>query len=353
MVPDPKRDLTAIAARLGISREAVELHYQSEVIDLHIDTFIWARIFGYDLLRRHGRGPLGARHFGQVDLPRALEAGLTGATWVITTNPLPNAEARHDAFRSNLAKLRHTLEQAADQVALVTTAADYWNARRAGKHAAFLGIQGGNALDPDLSALDPFPRQILRVTLVHLSDSDLGSTSSPISLRGDRLTSRGKELVKQLESRRIFPDLAHLSRGAFWDAVRAHDPSLPLLVSHTGVSGVHDHWRNIDDQQLKAVADSGGTVGIMYEIGFLGGSRLTGRAETIAQHISHVIRTVGEDHVSLGSDWDGNIVTPRDMPTCLELPILTERLLGHGWSPECIQKVLGRNFLRVLAAMRG
>src|SRR5688500_560690 len=76
------------ARALGVSREALDLWLASEVVDLHIDTFIWQRLFGYDLGRRHGTGPLDARYFGQADLPRCLEAGLGGAVWIITTNPL-------------------------------------------------------------------------------------------------------------------------------------------------------------------------------------------------------------------------------------------------------------------------
>ena len=71
------------------------------------------------------------------------------------------------------------------------------------------------------------------------------------------------------------------------------------------------------------------------------------------QHVEHVINAAGEDHVSLGSDWDGSIITPRDMPTCLELPRLTQAMLERQWSEQRIRKVLGGNFLRVVAQLRG
>src|SRR6185503_20071393 len=88
---DHRADPESWARALGISREAVELYLASDVIDLHIDSFIWTRIFGYDLRSRHGRGLLGARFYSQVDFPRLHEARVTGATWVITTNPLRTA----------------------------------------------------------------------------------------------------------------------------------------------------------------------------------------------------------------------------------------------------------------------
>src|SRR5688572_10798930 len=88
------RDPGAWARDLGISREAVDIYLASDVIDLHIETYIWQRILGYDMRKRHGRGPLGARFFGQIDIARAREANITGGTWSISTNPLRSARSR-------------------------------------------------------------------------------------------------------------------------------------------------------------------------------------------------------------------------------------------------------------------
>jgi membrane dipeptidase len=159
--------------------------------------------------------------------------------------------------------------------------------------------------------------------------------------------------VRRLNTHKILVDLAHISAAGFWDAVRAHEPHVPFVVTHTGVSGVFAHWRNLDDAQLRAVADSGGTVGIMYHSEYLGDRIFGGRLETIVRHIEHVINVAGEDAASLGSDWDGSIITPRDMPTVLELPRLTQAMLDRKWSEARIRKVLGLNFLRVVESLRG
>jgi membrane dipeptidase len=342
---DHRQDPSAWARALGISREAVELYLASEVIDLHVDSFIWTRVFGYRLDRRHGRGLLGARVFSQVDLPRLREAQVAACVWSITTNPL---RARADVFSRNLERLRGIFDRCPDDVALCRDGADYRRARAAGKHAAFVGIQGGNALD-GAGAIDDV---LLRVTLVHFSNSWIGGTSAP-RLRGDgHLTARGKDLVRELDARRVFVDLAHIHRNGFFDAVEVHDRSLPLMVSHTGVTGVHPHWRNIDDEQLRAVAATGGVVGVMYQSSFLGDSLLGGHADSIVAHLEHIVDTIGDDHAALGSDWDGAVIPPRDLPTCLELPRLVERMLARRWSPERIRKVLGGNFLRALDALR-
>src|SRR5262249_24357453 len=154
---------------LGISREAVDVYLSSDVFDFHVDSFIWTRILGYDLTRRHGHGLLGARFYSQVDLPRLREAQVTGACWVVTTNPAKVASERAAAFPQNFKKLRAIFDEVPDDVAFVTNVAEYRAARAQGKHAAFIGIQGGNAVSRDLEAVEALDPAILRVTLVHLS----------------------------------------------------------------------------------------------------------------------------------------------------------------------------------------
>ena len=228
---DHRRDPAGWAAALGISREAVELYLASDVIDLHIDSFIWTRVFGYRLDRRHGRGVLGASLYSQVDLPRIREARIGGGVWSITTNPARRSAARAGVLAANLARLLDIFRACADDVRVCRDAADFHAARAAGTHAAFVGIQGGNALDADGALAAADSETILRVTLVHLYTSALGGTSAP-GARGDgRLTARGVDYVRELDARRVFVDLAHISRRGFFDAVAAHDATRPLLVA--------------------------------------------------------------------------------------------------------------------------
>ena len=124
------------------------------------------------------------------------------------------------------------------------------------------------------------------------------------------------------------------------------------MVTHTGVSGVHPSWRNLDDDQIRAIAERGGVVGIMYHRGFLGRPAHRVGAEAIVRHLEHAITIGGEDVAALGSDWDGLIVTPRDMPTALELPVLVDRMLARTWAEPRIRRVLGENALRLIAAAR-
>ena len=352
---DHRRDPAAWASELAISRAAVELYLASDVLDLHVDSFIWHRIGIYDLTRRHGHGLFDARFYSQVDFPRIREAQVSGATWVITTNPLRDASDRAETFVKNVRELRAIFTAHAADFRVVRNVVEYRAARADGVHAAFLGIQGGNALDRDLDALDLIPDDvILRVTLVHLSSSRIGVTSSPMKISGDEgLTDFGRAYVERLNEKKIFVDLAHISRRGFFDAIEVHDRTKPVIVTHTGVSGVHEHWRNLDDAQLRAVGELGGVVGIMYQSSFLGEPLWGGRLSAIVDHLDHVIRVAGEDVPALGSDWDGAITPPRDLPTCLELPRLVEEMQRRGWSDERVQKVLAKNALRTIEALRG
>lgn len=352
---DHRADPEAWARELGISREAVELYLASEVLDLHIDSFIWTRVFGYDLTERHDHGLFGARFYSQVDFPRILEAQVSGGTWIITTNPVRASAERAVTFSENLQALLAIFARVPEQFRVVKSVAEYRAARAAGQHGAFIGVQGGNALDHGDDELDRIQDGvILRVTLVHLSTSSLGSTSSPLRPGKDEgLTRKGRDYVRRLNDKKIFVDLAHVSKKGFWDAVEVADRSQPLLVTHTGVSGVFEHWRNLDDDQIRAIAKSGGTIGVMYQSSFLGDAYLGGKAERIVDHLEHIVKVVGDDFASLGSDWDGAILPPRDMPTCLELPKLCDIMLRRGMPTETIQKILGKNFLRVVETLRG
>jgi membrane dipeptidase len=353
---DLRRDPAGWARALGISREAVEVYLGCESIDLHVDSFIWNRILRWDLRKRHGGGLTGARFYSMVDFPRVREAELSGAIWVITTNPLRSPEGRANAFVENVRRLQGIFESVPDEFQVVRNVREYKAARALGKHAAFLGIQGGNALDRDLGALDLIPDDlIVRVTIVHLSSSRIGVTSSPAAgaRRGQGLSDFGKDYVRRLDEKRILVDLAHVNREGFFDAVAVHDRSLPLIVTHTGVTGVTPHWRNLDDEQLRAIADTGGTIGVMYQSSFLGDPYLGGKSESVIRHVEHIVDTVGEDHASLGSDWDGAICPPRDLTSPLDMPRLVEHMLRRGWKPERIAKILATNYLRVVEAVRG
>jgi membrane dipeptidase len=119
------------------------------------------------------------------------------------------------------------------------------------------------------------------------------------------------------------------------------------MVSHTGVLGVHAHWRNIDDEQLRAVADKGGCVGIIFARRYLGSASI----DAVVDHLLHVIDVAGEDVPALGSDFDGFVVPPDGLEDVAALPNLTVALSRRGVGAGVLEKILGGNVLRVLDAV--
>ena len=321
---------------------------------MHVDTFILPRLWRYDVFTRHAAGPFGRRFFGHVDVPRLRDGGLAGAMWSITTNPFRPARVRWKVFLENLARLRALVGGSGGVLGEARTLAEYRAVRARGAHACLLAIQGLNAVQAAPDGVASIPDDcIVRATLVHLTNSVYGGTSSPLRLgRAAGLTAAGRDAVRALNARRVFVDLAHIHERAFWEAVAVHDRTQPLLATHTGVAGVRRHWRNLTDAQVRAIADTGGVVGIIFSEEFLrraGGPR---DGAMIVEHLAHVIRVGGEDAAGIGSDFDGMITPPPDVASADAYPRLVQHMLNAGFGETRIRKVLGENFLRALGTLR-
>ena len=343
---------TAQNARSGVSERAVQLLADADVIDLHLDVDVPARVYGYRSDVRHPRATVARRFFGHTDFPRLREASFNGVVYDIATNP----------FRPAANRLRVTLQNITDAKSRIAlggatycrSARDYVLARKQGKIGCWLSLQGGNALEHDPSVLETaLGRDLHRITLVHLTHSTLGGTSSPIG-RDRGLTPHGRAFIARCHEQRILVDLAHAGKSTFWQALDALPTDTPPIVSHTGVAGVHPHWRNIDDAQIVALADRGGVVGILYHSAFLGPVGVFGRVarSKILEHIEHVIRIGGEHTAAIGTDYDGAIIPPHDLPDITDHPILIQDMLDRGWSEIRIRNVLGLNYLRVATQVR-
>ena len=342
-----------LAGRLGVSRESVEMVRDFDTIDLHLEPYLTHRLFGYDLRRRHAPPPGPLARFGHLDVPRLLDAGLAGGMWSITTNPFRTERGRWKAFEENLFRLTSLLAATEGRIERVRTLAEYRAARSRGAHAAFLSVQGGNAFAGAPDGMASVAEQaIVRVTVVHLTNSCHGATSSPLSGWGSGLTSRGREHVEDLNANRIFVDLAHVDRQGFWDAMEVHDPSLPVLVTHTGVDGVLPHWRNLDDAQIRAVAETGGTIGVIFGRQFLRRRGGPDTAEMVVEHLAHIVDVAGDEFASLGSDYDGAILPPPDLRSGDAYARIVQHMLDRGWSAERIERILGGNYLRALGMLR-
>ena len=327
------------------SDEARSIHESHPPIDLHADTLMWSRWTGYDLHKKHEPFLPMAALGGHVDLPRMREGGMAAQFFGLVSLPLADrmkgmARIIHeqiDALEAQMARKPGTLRlvRKADEIAATTAS---------GQIAALLGIEGAHALEGDLDNVAKFARRGVRyIGLLHFSANEAGFPAYGKGRSdGAGLTPWGLELVQSCEENGVLVDLAHVNKQGFLDACRL--ATKPPIVSHTGVLGAFEHWRNIDDAQLRAVADKGGVVGVIFCPRFVGGDGL----EPVIKHLKHIVDVVGEEHAALGSDWDGFIVPTKALKDPRGLPLLTDAMLAGGFSRAAVGKILYDNVMRVL-----
>ena len=327
--------------------EARALHDEVCALDLHADTAKLMDKLGYDVAVRHERPlPKFANSVGHVDLPRMREGGMAGQFFAFWTAPYPEKGCAQSVF-DQLDALDAAMAKNPSDLVWALTGDEVRAAKSSGHIAALGGIEGGQALEGSLDVIEPFARRGVRyLGLMHFSANALGAPAKGRGANPDQgLTDFGTSVVRECEQQGIIVDLAHINRKGFFDALAAGKN--PPMVSHTGVAGVHEHWRNIDDEQLRAVGDKGGCVGIIFAKRFLGGNSL----DAVADHLIHIINVAGEDVPALGSDFDGFVVPPVGLEDIAAIPNLTARLSARGLSPRVIKKILGDNVMRVIDAI--
>src|SRR5262249_49732557 len=202
----------------------------------------------------------------------------------------------------------------------------------------FLGIEGAHALSGEVSNLDRlYDPGFRRIGLARFFDNDMAGSAHGVEKYG--LTDKGRELVKRMEEKKVFVDLAHASPKTIDDVLRM--ATRPVIVSHTGVKGTCNNTRNLSDEELKAISVNGGIVGIGYW-----DTAVCGRdATAIAKAIRYGAKFLGVDHVALGSDFDGVVEEPFDATGVVQI---TDALLKEGFKEDEIRKIMGENAVRLL-----
>jgi membrane dipeptidase len=336
------------------SDQALRLHHSTPVADLHLDILLTNHLLRYDIMKRH-RHPLPFSPLVyQADIPRLQDAGVAIAGLGLVTAPLKiAAPLRYRQVRSQLAYLRKTCEENPRALRMIDNAESMHTTIEVGAIACLPGIEGAHALSGDLNKLDEFYKMGVRYfTLAHFTGNE--ACNCPKGLYNDNppgLTDFGRKLVDRMQKLGIILDLAHTEKQAFMEA--AERVEKPVIVSHTGIRGAFDHWRNIDDEQLEAVAKTGGVVGVMIAPNFLGGAQIRPLSD-VTDHILHAVKIVGADHVGLGTDLDGWIKTmPKAFDDVADLPLITDQLLQRGLPEKDVKKILGENVVRVIDANLG
>jgi membrane dipeptidase len=336
---------------------ALDLHERLTIVDLHADSLLWGR----DLLQRSDRG--------HVDVPRLIDGNVALQVFALPTR-VPrhlNIERNDDrtddirlvalvqgwpraTWRSLLARAEYQAGRLATMAAasggrlvLVRSVADLdaLLARRAtGEQVvgAVLAIEGAHALDGDPANVDRLAAAGYRmVGLAHFFDNAFGGSAHGIDKGG--LTAAGRDIVERLEERSILVDLAHASSAVIDDVLAI--AKRPVVASHTGVRATADNVRNLSDDQLRAIAATGGMVGIGFWPTASGGED----ALSIARAIVHAVAIIGAEHVGLGSDFDGAVPVPFDASG---LGLLTQALLAQGLDEATIAAVMGGSAIELL-----
>lgn len=316
------------------------------VIDLHVDSIIIQRLFGYDITTRHRAGVAGQPLFWHADIPRMFDAGYGGAFMGIHYYPWESERGWQEMRR----QIGYLDEVAAtdERVRRARSVDDFEGATREGKLALMPGVEGAHMLNGRIERVEELAELgVGYLTLTHFSAN---AAATPSIGRGaneqERLTAFGRELIRQLNLRGIAVDLAHVNTPGVLDACRISDA--PVLCTHTGVKGVYDNPRNITDAEIDAIADTGGVIGIILAPVFLGGS-LRADTELVLDHYEYVIDRVGVEHVAIGSDYDGWIPTiPSDHRDCRGIQNVIDGLAARGLDDEQLHQIVRGNVLRVM-----
>jgi len=321
----------------------MSLHDESIVIDLHSDTLIPMRATGYRFGVEHHNRLLQKIGFYHTDLPRFLASGLTAQYFGLVTFPYPEKGCAKATFRQ-VDMLKKAVKE--HDLVFARTANDIREAKKNGKFAALMGIEGAHNLESKLENVRAFHDAGVRyIGLAHFTKNAVCTPTGGLgSDRESPLTDFGHKVIVEMNRLGMIVDLAHVAKQAFLDGAKASNK--PVIVSHTGISGAYELWRNLDDDQIRAVADTDGVIGIIFAWRYLGKKR--GGVEMLASHFEHVRKLVGAKHLALGSDYDGAVEPVRGLEEVSNLRKVTDLLIELGWKESEIRGVLGENVLRVM-----
>jgi len=263
------------------------------------------------------------------------------------------------------------------------------------KMAAIVGVEGGHMMENDLNKLDSLYKRGTRYMTLTWNNSTPWATSAldettKNNLKHKGLTDFGKQVVRRMNELGMMVDISHVGAQTFWDVI--HTTSKPVIASHSSVYNLCPHYRNLKDEQIKAIAKNGGVIQVNFSSGFLDSTYqknkdafiLRHKSENdslvknglgewdrttylfakykkeansirpplslLIQHIEYIVKMVGIDYVGLGSDFDGVTSLPKQLDDVTSYPLITKALVEKGYSTEDVSKILGGNLLRVLKA---
>jgi membrane dipeptidase len=308
---------------------------------------------------------------GHMDLPRMMKGGFAGGFFAIFV-PSPQDPDWVDDEEINppeagqvgqmvamsattaMASLLFRIEAASNGAFKVCRSArDLREAMAAGTIAAIFHIEGAEAIDSEFRSLDLLYQAGLRSIGPVWSRSNIFAHGVPFRFpsspdTGVGLTEIGKGFIRRCNELKIMVDLSHLNEKGFWDV--AETSTAPLVATHSNAHALCASSRNLTDDQIRAIGKSGGMIGLNFANGFL---RADGRwqsengLDTMLRHLDHLMKLAGEDHVGLGSDFDGARI-PSQIGDVSGLQNLVKAMTAHGYGPELVKKLASENWMKVL-----
>lgn len=323
-------------------RHAKELHRKIISIDTHTDS----------PLDFKGTYSIGNRGQYQVDIPKMREGYLDAqylACWVkqgeLTPSGRLKAKNRIDEL---IESIYQQVERNYESCGIARTTHDIYKLKSEGKKAFLIGIENGYALGKDLNLIEEyFKKGVTYITLCHSINNDICDSSSDKSgPKWNGLSPFGKKVIAEMNRVGILIDLSHASNATFWDVMNLS--GVPVFASHSSSRAIYNCDRNLSDEQLRAIAETGGVAQACLVDEFLTSNPKSSNIEDFMNHLCHMIDVAGIDHVGIGSDFDGGAGV-KGCNGDNDLIQITMRLIERGFSDEDIAKIWGGNFLRVLS----
>ncbi len=322
----------------AVDKKIEEIHKKSIIADAHCDSV-------HNLLLPGSQYKFGKRNQrGHIDLPRLKEAGMNMQVFALFVEREFYPERSLKRCLELFELLMKTFEDNKLDIELATSPDKIEGILKQNKIAALIAVEGGESLEGSLDILRLFYRlgvRMLTLTWNHrnqLADGVMESQSN------GGLTFFGREVVKEMNRLNMLIDVSHLSETGFWDVMDISES--PVIASHSNAYSVCPHLRNLNDDQIKALAQKGGIMGINFYPNFVGSK--TDGINRIIDHVDYITNLVGADYLCLGGDFDGINETPEGLEDVSFLKNLTGHLFLRGYKKKDIQKIMGENFYEFL-----
>ncbi|PJA95990.1 MAG: hypothetical protein CO129_08850 [Ignavibacteriales bacterium CG_4_9_14_3_um_filter_34_10] len=324
----------------SITTEIRTVHSKSVLVDLHNDILeIMLEDKNYHLADLH--------NYNHTDIPRLQKGKVDVQFFAVWVNPTSYSANAFQKANEMFDLLDSEIFSSADKIQIAKSYSEIQSNIAQNKISAVFGVEGGHAIENDLKKLEQLYNKGMRyltITWNNSTDWAVSAADSRSSTVG--LSDFGKRVIQKMDSLGVIIDVSHTGIKTIKDILQV--TKNPIIATHSGVRAIQNHSRNLYDYQIRDIASSGGVIGIVFYPPFLGNVSSAVDIGTVIKHIDYIVNLVGIDYVAIGSDFDGiGTNTVNGLEDVTKFPDLTIELLKHGYTQNDVEKILGKNFLRV------